>query len=289
MAAPAGELPQTPPRHSWQGCRADAATAIEITLRCSDNLDEFSTRTFTLAPGTDVQIGRASKNAAKPELMVGPGNAYIDSPTISREHAVLTATSPPAACVYITDKGSMHGTMVNNNKLEPQAPRRLENGDVVQFGANVTREQRTPRQPSGPRCAADICPVFYTARQFTFESSLPSYPYGFTVPESSDEDEVDIDDDKSCLPRRGTQTNPLTIDIDDTDELRLGENKELDEVHEARAQVANNDEFDDELGQHAQDTSTSSTHIAPPTVLTICSYSSGYQSTWPGLPSFACC
>lgn len=74
--------------------------------------------------------------------MIGPTNAYIDSPTISREHAVLTATSPPAACVYLTDKASMHGTVVNGTKLEPHKAYRLNNGDVLQFGANVTREQR---------------------------------------------------------------------------------------------------------------------------------------------------
>ncbi|KAF2439460.1 hypothetical protein P171DRAFT_123038 [Karstenula rhodostoma CBS 690.94] len=218
-----------------------ASEAIEITLRCLDKLDEHTIRTFTLRPSTAVQIGRASKNAAKPELMVGPANAFIDSPTISREHAVLTATPPPAACVYVTDKASMHGTMINGNKLEPQKPQRLNNGDVLQFGANVTREQ-----------------LFYTARQFTFESSLPSYPNGFTVPESSDDEEVEVDEEMSCPPNYGTQTNPLTIDIDDVDEPHLSEKEELDNVPEARAHVGNHDGFDDdELDKHLQDTTIS--------------------------------
>ncbi|KAL5425834.1 hypothetical protein PMIN06_012986 [Paraphaeosphaeria minitans] len=216
-----------------------ASEAIHITLRCSDKLDEYTTRAFTLAPGSIVQIGRASKNAAKPELMVGPANAFIDSPTISREHAVLTATPPPAACVYIQDKGSMHGTMVNGVKLHPINLHPLNNGDVLQFGANVTREQ-----------------LFYTARQFTFQSSLPSYPNGITVPDSSDEEDVDveIDDELSCPPSYGTLTNPLTIDIDDVDDRHLIGTEEAHRVPEPRANASNEEDlYDDELDKHPQD------------------------------------
>lgn len=191
-----------------------AVPAIQVTLRCTDKLDEYDTRTLTLRPGAVIQIGRASKNSAKPELMIGPGNAYIDSPTISREHAVLTATSPPAPCVYITDKGSMHGTMVNGNKLEPQKAHRLSNGDELQFGANVARENRTSAGPHQMN-DADIALVFYTSRSFTFQSSLPSYPKGFSVPddvETSDEEDVEVDEGLSCSPHYGTQAYPVTLD-----------------------------------------------------------------------------
>lgn len=199
--------------------------------------------------------------------MVGPANAFIDSPTISREHAVLTATAPPAAHVYITDKGSMHGTMVNGNKLDPQKARRLDNGDVLQFGANVTREQRTFHHPPHSRFAADLHPVFYTARQFTFESALPSYPHGFTVPESSDDEDVDVHEDISCPPNYGTQTNPLTIDFDDdddddADEPQLSDTEELHDVPKIRANGNSEEELDDdELDKHLQDTSKRPTHL----------------------------
>ncbi|KAJ4350394.1 uncharacterized protein N0V89_009015 [Didymosphaeria variabile] len=256
MAASEGEVSRK--LDTVLGVRVKAAlltspAVIEITLRCSDHLDEYNTRTFKLRPGDVVHIGRASKNAAKPELMIGPGNAYIDSPTISREHAVLTATAPPAACVYVTDKGSMHGTMVNGNKLEPQKAQRLNNGDILQFGANVTREQRRFHEPSDLRFTTDAHLVFYTARQFTFESSLPSYPHGFTVPESSDEEEVEVDEGMSCPRHYGTQRNPFTID--DVDESRLSSAEELAKVHKIRANVNNDDEFDDdELDKDLRDT-----------------------------------
>ena len=151
MAASEGESPQHPSPIPFTCLLTPSpASAIQVTLRCSDRLDEYDTRTLTLRPGSIIHIGRASKNAAKPELMVGPANAYVDSPTISREHAVLTATAPPSRCVYITDKGSMHGTMVNGTKLEPQKAHGLSNGDVLQFGANVTRENRASNCPLPP-------------------------------------------------------------------------------------------------------------------------------------------
>ena len=155
-------FPQTAPLYPLSHPRQPAdlplpGRTIELTLRCSDKLDDYNTPTFTLRPGAIVQIGRASKNTAKPELMIGPGNAFIDSPTISREHAVLSATSPPDSAVYITDKGSMHGTMVNGEKLDPNTSRRLGNGDVLQFGANVTRENRMYPSFTSALCQGSEC------------------------------------------------------------------------------------------------------------------------------------
>lgn len=185
--------------------------------------------------------------------MVGPANAYVDSPTISRDHAVLTATSPPSPSVFITDKGSMHGTMVNGNKLEPQKPHRLSNGDLLQFGANVTRENRAlNRNPSTSH--ADAYPVFYTSRSFSFESSLPSYPKGFSVPddvETSDEEDLVVDEAMRSPPRYGSETNPVTLDDSDSPRPR-GSQK-------AHPLVIDDDDDDevsgDELNSHLHDTS----------------------------------
>lgn len=173
--------------------------------------------------------------------MVGPGNAFIDSPTISRNHAVLTATPPPAACVYITDKGSMHGTMVNGNRLDPGKPHRLNNGDALQLGANVTRESRTFPALAVPSCPADNRPVSYTARNFTFESSLPSFPNGITVPDGSDDEDIEVDEQLSCPPTYGTHLNPLTIDVDHVGDGHLVETDKADSL----AANASNDQRSD--------------------------------------------
>ncbi|KAJ4299120.1 hypothetical protein N0V90_004364 [Kalmusia sp. IMI 367209] len=239
-----------------------ASASIEVTLRCSDKLDEFEARVFTLQPGASMQIGRASKSTAKTELMLSRDNAFIDSPTISREHAVLsamnTATSSPAPCVYLTDNGSMHGTMVNGEKLEAHMPRRLNNGDVLMFGANITREHSTFHPSHGLSAEADASSDSYTARKFTFEFSVPtrSYSRGFTVPddvESSDDEQEDIEVDEaiSCPPHYGSKSNPLFIeDIEDTEDLSLAL-RELKNVPSAIDKI-DADELDEELEAEAE-------------------------------------
>ncbi|KAF2249679.1 hypothetical protein BU26DRAFT_287315 [Trematosphaeria pertusa] len=183
-----------------------AEATVEVTLRSSDGLDGFEERRFTIRPHATVNVGRASKNTQKPNLMMAADNAFIDSPVVSREHAVLsTDTATPTPSVLLTDSGSMHGTMVNGEKLEPRKPLKLSNGDVLQFGIDVTRNES-----------------FYVARKYTFESHVADDPFshGFTVPEadSSEDDEVETDEALSAPPPRyGSQTNPVTID--DTEDI----------------------------------------------------------------------
>jgi pSer/pThr/pTyr-binding forkhead associated (FHA) protein len=77
-------------------------------------------------------------------------NAYINSAVISREHAFFSAnTDSGLPEVFITDKASMHGTMVNQQRLEANTPKRLSPGDEIQFGIDVNRNEGTsPRNIS---------------------------------------------------------------------------------------------------------------------------------------------
>jgi pSer/pThr/pTyr-binding forkhead associated (FHA) protein len=50
---------------------------------------------------------------------------------VSRIHATITVEK---GRVYITDMGSVNGTRVNGNRLEPHAARPLQNGDIVILG-----------------------------------------------------------------------------------------------------------------------------------------------------------
>lgn len=218
---------------------------VQVTLRCADTLDDFDTRVFTLRPGASpgahppasVPLGRSSKNSTKPELMIGANNAYIDAPTISREHAVLTATSPSAPIVTIMDNGSMHGTTVNGVKLEAKKPRRLHDGDELTFGADILRDQRTAPTFCFLDAEADIYPEHFTARKFVFESSIVTDSYSFAVPDdaisSDDEEDIEIDEAKSTPPAWGAALNPV----------------ELEETHHAAPHNSSSqdiDEFGDE-------------------------------------------
>jgi hypothetical protein len=123
---------------------------FRVVLRDLKRYDTYETREFNLPLGSTFPIGRASKNAAKRDLMPAADNAYIDSPVISRDHALLSANSDSGKPeVYITDNKSMHGTILNGEKLEAFAPKKLQYGDVIQLGTDVNRnEGASPRRPS---------------------------------------------------------------------------------------------------------------------------------------------
>jgi phage tail-like protein len=55
----------------------------------------------------------------------------LDNPMISRRHTEVECTSK--ACL-ITDLGSANGSTVNGERLEPNAPRTLAPGDVIELG-----------------------------------------------------------------------------------------------------------------------------------------------------------
>ncbi|KAL6707273.1 hypothetical protein ACN47E_004261 [Coniothyrium glycines] len=158
--------------------------------------DPLNTREFDLPlDSTRYPIGRASNNAAKRDLAPAANNAFIDSPVVSREHAVLFANSTSGTPhVYISDCKSMHGTSVNGLVLAPNRPYMLENGDELQFGVDVNRNEE-----------------FFVARKYKFEARyVPGFSLGFTVPDAESEDE-----DTAFVARRGSQMNPVTLDDSD--------------------------------------------------------------------------
>ncbi len=61
-----------------------------------------------------------------------PNSLSLDEDTsVSRKHAEITFETN---AFYITDLGSSNGTVVNNTKLTPNAPMRLQNGMTSIFG-----------------------------------------------------------------------------------------------------------------------------------------------------------
>ncbi|KAL5113284.1 hypothetical protein ACEQ8H_008845 [Pleosporales sp. CAS-2024a] len=172
---------------------------FHITLRHAHACESFDSRQFDLALGASFPIGRASRNTTKQDLMPAADNAYIDSPVISRHHALLSArTQGGRPHIFVTDLGSMHGTMVNGEMLAKHTPRQLSSGDKLQFGIDVSRDQD-----------------FFVARQYDFEAHLNHAPApfstGFSVPDSDSEE---VDDGTS--PPRGTHGNPLIV-LSDSD------------------------------------------------------------------------
>jgi hypothetical protein len=176
--------------------------------------DVHDVREFDLALGSKFVIGRASKNASKGHLLPAKHNVYIDSPVVSREHAVFLANeSGGTPHVYISDTGSMHGTMVNGKALVPNTLKQLSNGDKLQFGVGVNRGD-----------------CFFSAYEYTFKAELSnSEPFsrGFTVPDAdSDEEEVDCE-----LSGPGSQYDPFVLDDSDAQSEQSEEDADVTMAH----------------------------------------------------------
>ncbi|KAF2707681.1 hypothetical protein K504DRAFT_446796 [Pleomassaria siparia CBS 279.74] len=190
-------------------------SAVEVTLRSIDGLDDFPERKFILSPNMSMPVGRSSKNANK-KLMSGVDNAFIDSPVISREHASIFTKDTQG--IFITDDGSMHGTFVNEQALVRHSQYKLNNGDTLQFGLNVVRDTGMFTHPDALRPQTD--PAFLDAfvakkYSFTFEPAQPAQPtsHGFSVPDVESEEEEEIEDEEALRASRyGSQRNPVNID-----------------------------------------------------------------------------
>ena len=75
-------------------------------------------------------LGRLSQGQPHgPDVDLTDYNAYMQG--VSRIHATITVEK---GRVYITDMGSVNGTRVNGNRLEPHAARPLQNGDIIVLG-----------------------------------------------------------------------------------------------------------------------------------------------------------
>ncbi|KAJ4372996.1 hypothetical protein N0V83_003287 [Neocucurbitaria cava] len=187
---------------------------FRIVLEDVHQYDIYASREFDLAMDSTFPIGRASKNATKKELMPAAYNAYIDSPVISREHAVLSAnTSSGTPQVYISDKNSMHGTMVNGQPLTPNTPKQLSAGDVIQLGLDVNRNEGTYSNgditlPEFLIANFYVPAEYFVARKYTFDYRLTQpFSRGFAVPDPESEEE-----ELEPHGRRGSQSNPLILD-----------------------------------------------------------------------------
>ncbi|CAG8953134.1 hypothetical protein HYFRA_00003332 [Hymenoscyphus fraxineus] len=173
----------------------------QVTVTFTPITGNFAPRTLLLTPRDDTTpIGRASKSVAK-GILGAEDNAWFDSPVMSRDHAELrlnssTSVSKTHNCddhansvktVTIHDRGSMHGTFLNDNKLEEMEDAALNKGDILVFGAEVKRG-----------------PEVFPACSFKVDLAFAPYNSGntFSAPDSDlDEDEEmygssDIDKDE---------------------------------------------------------------------------------------------
>jgi pSer/pThr/pTyr-binding forkhead associated (FHA) protein len=114
--------------------------AVTITLT-SRRRTQDAVRHIVLHPDEPIIIGRSSRSEFK-NLSSSNDNALFDCPVVSRSHAKFELIfnkwdAKDMYKVYIVDTGSMHGTSVNGQKLQPNRRFLLSVGDIIRLGDSV--------------------------------------------------------------------------------------------------------------------------------------------------------
>ncbi|PBP19493.1 FHA domain protein [Diplocarpon rosae] len=178
-------------------CLADPSTVMVILTPLNAEV-EIIRRTIAFSREKYcVPVGRASKSATK-GIVGAVGNAWFDSPVMSRNHAEMELNLEDMACwdlsldralltftqkLTIKDIGSMHGTFLNGIELTKNVPMAVSKGDILVFGTEVRRGSET-----FPACRFRV-----DRKILPFKTSST-----FAFPESSDiEDETENSDRSS--------------------------------------------------------------------------------------------
>jgi hypothetical protein len=94
---------------------------------------EGVTSSFVLHPGERIVLGRPDSHPA-PELFLDLTPYQAHTKGVSRLHAVI---SQMGHTLMLTDLGSTNGTFLNEQRLVPNQPRILRDGDMVRLGHMV--------------------------------------------------------------------------------------------------------------------------------------------------------
>jgi hypothetical protein len=118
------------PVHStWGTARFEANSQIVMHIR-------DSTETVTLIPNKRTILGRNDgNNPQRPDLDLTPFGALEMG--VSRVHAAIYRNEDTDT-LTIVDMGSANGTHLNGQRLTPEQPRVLRDGDEIRFGKLIT-------------------------------------------------------------------------------------------------------------------------------------------------------
>lgn len=114
----------------WGTARFNKKMLLEIKLR--DTGDRF---VFRYGDIEEIVIGRRDANSETiPEVDLEP-HAGLNK-GVSRRHAIIVRRD---GALNLIDQGSYNGTFLNGQKLVPQQPRILRDGDDIRLGYLVVR------------------------------------------------------------------------------------------------------------------------------------------------------
>jgi len=115
------------PKRRWGTARFDVDTYLVLHVR------DYNSKPIALDIQQDMVIGRTHKDYT-PEVDLAPFDAFDRG--VSRQHALLRRQNDT---VVLMDLHSANSTFLNGQRLVPEDPRILRDGDEVRFGQLVVR------------------------------------------------------------------------------------------------------------------------------------------------------
>ncbi|ODM16473.1 hypothetical protein SI65_07980 [Aspergillus cristatus] len=183
-----------------------------VTLYTLYTPDTFSFRSLTFASDDDyVDIGRSSKRETK-NLIPAQNNAWFDSRVMSRDHARI-GVNMAEKTVIIRDGGSMHGTWVNDRRIPVDQDVVVNSGDILTFGADVTRGAET-FPPLRVRCGCEWFDSSDAAKE-NISARKRTHPINtFIVPDDDDDSDV-VEVVEDSVPARPMSPQDHEFEVSD--------------------------------------------------------------------------
>ncbi|MCU0513688.1 MAG: FHA domain-containing protein [Anaerolineae bacterium] len=117
---------ETSARATWGPARIGSNTSIVLQVRDAP-------QPITLNPGQRMILGRSDpQSTVQPDVDMNPYGAVEKG--VSRQHAILEFNEDT---LMLLDAGSANGTFLNGQRLPPNQPRVVRDGDEVRLGKLV--------------------------------------------------------------------------------------------------------------------------------------------------------
>jgi hypothetical protein len=179
----------------------DDQVVVSLSADPSSPSCQFPNRQLLLSKDKPVaSIGRTSKRDAAFDAR--PSNAYFASAIMSRNHAKVEFNAKNRE-VSIVDTGSLHGTFLDDSKLGSHMRFVLASGQTLSFGVPIERGYET-HSPLKMRVGLQYG---------TTKRPENSRPVVFSVPDDSDVDDLEEDDDISELDQNEASQIADTVEI----------------------------------------------------------------------------
>lgn len=115
-------------KNTWGTARFSQHAVIMLQVRDNPNMVEIK-------PGTETTVGRYDPSSSvRPTIDMSTYGGYENG--VSRMHAIIRRGEDTLTLI---DLGSANGTHLNGQRLVPNQPRVLRDGDEVRFGKLVCR------------------------------------------------------------------------------------------------------------------------------------------------------